>query len=367
MKHRLKVLLLVVLAIGMLVGNSVAKPVAPGLKLGVLVSASGPLWFTAAFEKSAIQLAVADARDKDLANVTVIYDDAGDSEVEAKLAMQRLKAMKVDAIVAPLETDSAARIAKYNVENPVPIIAPSALAENVSSPIQNKNWFFRLASTSTQDGSALAAYISKTNPDLVVIVTDPDDCSKQVSKMINLGLTFRGFRVQQYGISDYKRIRQSRPSAFVLVSLEKSIDFFNEMSDWVDDQQSGYLVSGNLANYSAYPWAKVLSGFKALLASENVSTQFKNRLIDQMNRPALLNSSNSNLFGLAYRSYQLVNLLVSSARETKDLRNTLASAKNENGPYFDSAGYFSQQGYALFRYGNEGMYSQVGFLGPNSP
>lgn len=367
MKHRLKILVLLVLAAGLTVGNSLAKPVAPGLKLGVLVSASGPLWFTAAFEKSAIQIAVDEAKDKDLANVTVIYDDAGDSEYEAKTAMQRLKARGVDAIVAPIETDSANRIAKYNLDNPVPILAPSALAENIGGSMQNRTWVFRLASTSTQDGSALAAYVSKAKPELVVIVTDQDDYSKQVSRMVNLGLTFRGFRVQQFQITDYKRIRQTKPSVFILVSLEKSLQFFEQMQDWVEDQESGFLVAGNLANYSAYTWADSISGFKALVASENIPATFKTRLIKEMNRPGLQASGNTNLFGLSYRCYQLVNLLVAANRESKDLRTAIASAKNEFGPYFDPAGYFLQQGYAVYRYSSSGIYSQIGFVAPNSP
>lgn len=348
-------------------GTSFAKPVAPTTKVGVLLSSSGPLWFTSAIEKTAVQLAVDDLRDLNSENISLVFDDAGDTDQEAKAAMQRFRSSGVDAILAPLDTDSAVRIAKYNQENPVPIIAPSSLEENVSSPIQGKNWFFRLASTTTQDASTLAKYIAKTKPGLVLIATDQDDYSRLVSRMVNLGLVFRGIRVQQYGITEYKKIRQTKPDAFVLVSLESSIDFFQSMNDWVSDLNQGYLVAGNLANYSTYTWAKSLTGFKALSATDNVPASFKNRMALAVNRPALVKGSNSNLFGLAYRSYQAITTIYQAAQESKDLRSGIAGSKNDSAANFDGAGYFLGQGYAIFRYGNTGTYSQVGYLAPNSP
>jgi len=367
MKHKTKLVVLLVLVAGLVVGNSFAKPIAPNLKLGVLLSASGPLWFTAAFERNGLQMAIEDSKDKSLANVSLIFDDAGDSDSEAKAALQRLRARGVDALVSPLDSASAMRIAKLNQEDPLPIIAPSSIEESVTSNAKNKNWLFRLSSTSSQDGGNLATYIAKSQPDQVVIVSDQEDYSKPIAKMLNMGLTLRGIRVQQFAITEFKKIKQTRPDVFVLVSLESALQFFENMSDWVSNVQSGYLVSGNLANYSAYPWAKSITGFRAVVPTDSVPMSFKQALASYMNRPALLNSPNSSMFGLAYRSCQLLSLVASVGKDSRDLRGALASAKNEYGQYFDGAGYYLQQGYAVYRYGSTGTFSQIGWVGPNSP
>ena len=66
MKTKVLVTLASLIAVSVAVGIGQAKPVEPTIKVGVLLNGSGPLWYTAAFEKagaeSRIMMHVGDAR-----------------------------------------------------------------------------------------------------------------------------------------------------------------------------------------------------------------------------------------------------------------------------------------------------------------
>lgn len=361
MKRRSIAVLVVLVSVSFIVGTSYAKPVAPNFKVGILLASSGPLWFTSAFQRAAAELAAVDF--KETSKITYIYQDAGDSDLEAQLAMERFRASSVNLIIAPLDSESAKRISRINGAKPVPIIAVSALAEATEEP-QTKNWFFRLSSTVSQDSSALAEYISGEEPELVVLASDSDSYSKQVSKSLSLGLTFRGIRVRSFNINDYKTIRKTVPDAFVLVSMENSISFMQNMNAWVGTNKQNYLVAGNLANYSGFDWVESLAGARAILPTDQVSVAFKTRLANYMNRPNLLSGQNETMFGLAQRTYDAIRF---ATGDSAGVRNRLVQLKVDGKNVFDASGYYLAQPYRVYGYKENGNYAPIGLFRPDAP
>ncbi|MFM8927140.1 MAG: hypothetical protein ACKOFA_02940, partial [Rhodoluna sp.] len=84
-------------------GTVQAKTLAPGMKVAVLVSYSGPVSFTSTYQRVGIELAAADLQGK--ASVSASYFDAGDTDNESKAVAQKIKSLNPDLVLAPLETD----------------------------------------------------------------------------------------------------------------------------------------------------------------------------------------------------------------------------------------------------------------------
>ena len=361
MKRKVLVTLASLIAVSVAVGIGQAKPVEPPIKVGVLLNGSGPLWYTAAFEKAGAELAVADQ--SKINPVSLSCADIGDTDIEANQAMQKMAKDDVSALVAPLDSESSKKVAKLNLSDPIPLLAPSALDEGIATSVLGRNYFFRLASTTTQDAAALADYLKDQNLKEVVIVTDSDTYSKTVSRMLNFSLFLRDVRVSQFGITEYEKVRRTSPDAFVLVSLETSVPFLQNMQTWVKSVGQGFLVSGNLANYSMYSWGKNLQGFRALIPSVTVPLSFKKRLATYMDRPSLLNSPNTAVFALAKQAYDAVRLIANSQAD----RYLISQAQILGKPLFTPDGYFKQQNYTVYEYQGTGMYVPVGSYQPNSP
>ena len=173
MKRKAIIALTAIALIGVVFyGTSQARPLAPGLKVGVLISSSGPLYFAAPFQKAAAQLAKRDLAK--VVDVEIIYQDLGDTDRETNYALSVFARNKVDLILAPIETDSFKRMLRSKELPDVPIIAPSPITENLSKTRK----ILRLASTVSQDSFALAKYIAGKSADLVAVVSARDDYSR---------------------------------------------------------------------------------------------------------------------------------------------------------------------------------------------
>lgn len=356
MKRRLVVLgVLVGVGVGAVLGAVQAKPLAPGVKVGVMVSASGPLYFAGGFQRAGCELV------KEEINVSCFYADAGDTEAEAKAAMRILQAKNVEVLIAPIDSESVKRITKLNQASPLPIIAPSSLTEGISAKYNDKNWLFRTATTTSQDTSSLAAYIAAMKPDSVAILTGPENYSKQNAKMLQFGLVMRDVsNIQQYSLTEIKTAMNSQPEVVVLMSMESSIDFLNGLSSWFGKIPAKFLVAGNLANYSMYSWSKDLQGAKALLPRDEIPSGFREDVADYLKRPNLLGNPNSPMFGLAWRTYQTVRL---AGLLQNDRRLALERMKQS----FTPTGYYIGQKYTVYAYGSNGTFTEAGSYQPDTP
>lgn len=336
-------------------GTSQARTMAPGLRVGVLVSTSGPLYFAGAFQKAAVELAK-----KDLAKTVALeftFQDPGDSEFETNSALGYFAKQNVQLILAPIETDAVKRVLRSKNLPEVPVIAPSSIAENLGG---NKK-VFRLATTISQDSAALAKFIAKQDHEVVAVVSASDEYSKAVSRSVAFGLSLRSVRVKSHPFSEYQALRNFTADALVLVSMEQSAELLSKLPNWLNRYDRVYLVPGNLANYSAFSFASELKGAIGLLAAEEHSQAFRQRLASLMGRQEILSAPNSPMFGLARRSYQALVLAADQIRNQGNLSDLGKSGT------FSAEGYYLGQRYSVLRYSTEGVYSVIGSFDPKIP
>ncbi len=336
-------------------GSSQARTIAPGLKVGVLISSSGPLYFAGGFQKAAAELAK-----KDLAKITnleISYQDPGDSEIETENALKIFAKNKVDLILAPIDSAAAKRVLAAKELPDVPLIATSSVSENLSKDKK----LLRLASTVSQDSFALAKYISKQDHENVAVVAAQDEYSKSVARSVSFALSLRSVRVKNHFFSQNQALRGINAEALVLVSMEQSADLLAKLPNWLTSFDRVYLVPGNLANYSSFGFAKDLAGATGLLPAEEHSQSFRQRLASQMGRPEILSAPNSPMFGLAKRTYQALALAADQLSQANDLSGL---AKND---LFTAEGFYAKPRYSVVRYSTGGVYSVVGSFDPKIP
>ncbi len=355
MKRKVFIALTLVLLIAVVCyGTSQARTVAPGFRVGVLVSSSGPLYFAGAFQKAAAELAKKDL--SQTINLELYYQDPGDTERETDFALKNLARQNLDLILAPIETESVKRVLRSNQLPKLPIVAASSIAENLGSDIK----VLRLATTLSQDSVALAKLVAKTN-EVVAVIAASDEYSKSVSRSLAFGLTLRSVRVKSHFFSEGQALREIRADAAVLVSMEQSVELLSKQPNLLKGFKRVYLVPGNLANYSAYGFAQDLAGAIGLLPAEEHSQAFRQRLASQMGRPEILTAPNSPMFGLAKRTYQA---LVTAAEEIRARGNLNELASSST---FTAEGYLANQRYSILRYSSAGVYSVIGSFDPKFP
>jgi ABC-type branched-subunit amino acid transport system substrate-binding protein len=344
--------------------SSLAKPIAPSMRIGVMVSDSGSLYFAGAIQRAAAKLASSDLAET--VKVNLVFEDAGDSVFEARNALARVKAFDADLLLAPIESDSARLVAQFTKDQ-FPIIATAPLADDVD----NKQPFLRLTSSHSQDIISLAEMISRDRPATVLIVYSSDQYGKDVMKSLAFGLTLRGVpKVQVIGINELSAIRKIRPEVLIVASMEQSVGFFSSMRDWLPQVEQIYLVPGNLANYTAYPWAKTLKGTKAILPKDPTTAEFRSRLASALGRPSLLSNPKAPIFALAWHTYEAVLLAGQAFLEAKStnpdsLRTALLNSKSKGELRFQSSGYLRDVDYTVFGYGVLGSYAPEGSFSPN--
>jgi len=341
-----------------------AKPLAPPLRIGVLVSDSGPLYFAGPIQRAAVKLAVADLA-KATSPVTTIVDfeDLGNSDSEFLNSVNKLSKFKPDLTLAPIESSSAIRFIKYI--GPLPVISVAALTEKTDHP----GWLFRLATTQSQEIIALAQYIVDTKADSAAIVFSDDDYGRATMKSLAMAFALRGLsKVQLVPVTESKVLLKSNPDAVVLATMEQSITFLSESANLPKKPKQLYLVAGNQANYSNFPWAENLAGALALSSDNDVPAGFRSRLAQALNRPGLQTSQNP-IVALAYRSYQAVMLSADSYLRAKSngaikIRAALLDAQVDGADLFTSAGFLNQAKFKLYKYSAKGSYSPVGEYDP---
>jgi ABC-type branched-subunit amino acid transport system substrate-binding protein len=353
-----------------LVSISNAKPLAPALRVGVLVSDSGELGFAGTIQRAAARLAVTDLLDeKSPVKVDISFVDVGSSENDYSRAFAKLKAIRSAVILAPIQSEAATALVQQTSKNPVPIIAPSSLEDELGIS-STKPWFFRLATSPSQDSYALSQFISKSKPSTTLIVSSSLDSSRDQMKSIAFGLAMNGQRAQTMNIKDTKTIAKTKPEAMVLLSMEESLSFFSSLEDWVAKVPQVYLVPSNLGDYSLYPWAKSLKGALALSPRTEIEPAFRVNLAKALGNQAILGPRGASVLVLAQRTYDAVKLAVEARIKAKsdspeDLRTALSKAQKDGMRLFTKHGFLDQRDYAVYRYGGSGTFSQSSVFSPN--
>ena len=348
------------------IGN--AKPVAPGLKVGVLVSDSGSLGFVGQIQRAAVKLAVRDLTDRQV-KISIGYFDVGDSDQERARALSRLKAFESDVIIAPVESESTRALVQSTVKSLVPMIAPSSLEDELGEET-TKPWLFRLATSPSQDSFALVRFVSKPEPKQVVIVSGSLPQSRAQLRSLSFGLVMNGIRVQTLAIKDVKSVARTKPDALVLLSMEDSLPFLSSMASWVESVPRVYLVPSNLADYSGYPFAKALKGVEAISPRTEVEPQFRADLAQLLGTGSLQGPRASTILGLGQRTYDAVKIAFEARLRAKgdspeSLRSAIARTQIESKALFERSGFLDQSEYSVFRYSSSGTFSQVSLFSPN--
>ena len=350
------------------IGN--AKPLAPALKVGVLVSDSGALGFAGPVQRAAAKIAARDlAAAEEPVKVEVSYADVGDTETENKRAIAKLRALGVDVLLAPIQSESAGVLVQTNEKKQIPIISTAALSDDLGAT-NLKHWFFRLATSPSQDSFALAKFITNSAPKSVLIVFGSQPQNKEQMKSLSFGLVLNGIKVQTAGIKDVKAIAKTKPDALVLLSMEESLPFFSSLSDWVAQVPQIYLVPSNLGDYSSYPWAKALKGAKALSPKHKIDPELRSDLSKELGNLSLVGPRSMTLLSLAQRTSDAIHLAADAFRNTKSdspekLRQAIADTKVRGKDLFTEHGFLEQREYSVFRYGSTGTFSQGSVFSPN--
>lgn len=350
------------------IGN--AKPLAPALKVGVLVSDSGALSFAGPIQRAAAKIAAKDQATADTpVKIELSYADVGDTEAESKRAVSKLRALGVDVLLAPIDSGSAQVLMSSNNKQKISIISPAPLADDLG--IKNsKPWHFRLATSPSQDSFALAKFIDKTSPDSVLVVSGSLPQNREQLKSLSLGLIFHGLKVQTAGIKDVKAIGKTKPDSLVLLSMEESLGFFSSLADWVADVPQVYLVPSNLGDYSSYFWAKSLKGAQALSPKQKIDPELRTELGKEIGNLSLAGPRSMTLLALAQRTVDAISLAADAYRQARSdspekLRQALASSKVRGKDLFTEDGFLEQREYSVLRYGSTGTFSQGSIFSPN--
>jgi ABC-type branched-subunit amino acid transport system substrate-binding protein len=350
------------------VGN--AKPVAPGLKVSVLVSDTGELSFAGPIQRAAARLAVSDlAQARNPVRVEVSFIDVGDTQSQRQRAMARLRAMDTDVVIAPIESQSAEVLVEEISKSPIPMIAPSSLEDDLGTK-SAKPWLFRLATSPSQDSYALAELIRKAKPKSTLVVSSLQRISRSQQRSVSFGLAMAGFRVTNLGVKDYKAIQKTSPDALALFSMGESIEFFETLETWAAKVPKLYLVPGNMADYSAYPWAEVLEGAQGISSREEIPAVFRSDLAKAMGNRALTGPRSKAVLGLGKRTYDGLKIASEALLQAKNstpeaLRLAISSFQRDSKPMFDRHGFFDQGEYSIFRYGANGTFSLSSVIAQN--
>lgn len=353
-----------------LVSMGSAKPLAPGLRVGVLVSDSGELGFAGSIQRAAARLAVNDlVEEKYPVKLELNFIDVGNSESDYARAFSKLKALRSELILAPIESESARALVEYNSRNSVPIIAPSSLEDDLGAS-SSKPWLFRLATSPSQDTFALSELITKSKPANTLIVSSSNEQSRAQMKSLAIGLAMNGMRAQTLNIKDTKAAAKTRPAALALLSIEESLSFFSSLEDWVAEIPQIYLVPSNLADYSFYPWAKSLKGALALSPRTEVEPAFKLELAKALGNQAILGPRGAAVLALGQRTYDAVKLAVEARIKARndspeELRVALSRALKSGVKLFNKHGFYDLREYWVFRYGASGTFTQSSVFSPN--
>ena len=175
-RHRgvLAVVTFAVLVAGLAASGAMTNAAEP-LKIGAVLSVTGPAAFLGGPEKNTLE-ALVDQVNKEGgirgARVElVVYDDASDTS-KAVLATRRLiEQDRVLAIVGPSTSNNALAVLPFAERSKVPLLA-IAVHKEISSPV--KPWVFQVANVIDQEIGKILDYLKKRNLTRIAIINVSD-------------------------------------------------------------------------------------------------------------------------------------------------------------------------------------------------
>ncbi|NDC18718.1 MAG: hypothetical protein EBZ87_00405 [Microbacteriaceae bacterium] len=184
-----------------------------------------------------------------------------------------------------------------------------------------------------------------------------------------MAFALRGIgKVQVVAVSEYSRVIKTKPDALVLATMEQSLGFFAEYGRFPNKPKQLYLVPGNLASYSNYPWASQVKGALGLLSQTDVPESFRNRLAAYMKRPAVKTTTNP-IVTLSYLTYRAVmisgeSFVKAGGSFAPRLRTALMESESNGVRNFISQGIAYRDKYSVYQYSAKGSYSVIGEYEP---
>jgi branched-chain amino acid transport system substrate-binding protein len=149
-----------------------ASPAFAQVKIGVIVSATGPVSQIGIQHKNAVPLL-----DTQVGNTTIEYivrDDASDPTQTTKIAQKMLIEDKVDAIIGPSGTPNALAIIRLVAEAKTPLIATVGSAAVVLPMDDKKRWVFKTPANDDLMASAIVGHMQAANFKKVAVIATSD-------------------------------------------------------------------------------------------------------------------------------------------------------------------------------------------------
>jgi branched-chain amino acid transport system substrate-binding protein len=137
-----------------------AWPASAGVKIGVIVSATGPAASVGVTQQRTVQILP-----KTLGGQEVEYillDDASDTSTTVKNAQKLIAQDRVDAIVGPSLTPNSLALLDMVTENKLPMISMAGSALIVSPVDEKRRWVFKTPQSDAQMASVVLDHLKKT-------------------------------------------------------------------------------------------------------------------------------------------------------------------------------------------------------------
>lgn len=139
---------------------AVASPTALAqVKVGVILSSTGPTAFVGIPQKNSVALLPRKAGD--LTIEYIIYDDASDPTQSVQLVKKLLSELKVDALIGPSGSPNAMGVLQVMAEAQTPMLAPVGTAAVVVPMDDKKRWVFKTHPNDDVISDGLIAAMSK--------------------------------------------------------------------------------------------------------------------------------------------------------------------------------------------------------------
>ncbi|MGO4836180.1 ABC transporter substrate-binding protein, partial [Rhizobiaceae sp. 2RAB30] len=136
-------------------------PAAAQVKIGVIVSATGPAASVGVTQQRTVQILPSSLGGQDVDYV--LLDDASDTSTTVKHAQKLITEDGVDAIVGPSLTPNSLALLDMVTENKVPLISMAGSALIVDPVGDKRHWVFKTPQSDKQMASVVLEHLKKTS------------------------------------------------------------------------------------------------------------------------------------------------------------------------------------------------------------
>lgn len=138
-----------------------AMPVQAQVKIGVIVSSTGPAAFVGIPQKNAVALLPAKVGNLSIEYLT--FDDGSDPTQSVQLTKKLLSESKIDALIGPSGSPNAMGVLQFMAEAQTPLLAPVGTSAIVQPMDEKKRWAFKTHPNDDVISSSLVAAMTKRN------------------------------------------------------------------------------------------------------------------------------------------------------------------------------------------------------------